>query len=284
MRGLLALLLAVLAACGGGAAGPVALVVQQATPAPSAPAVQAPASAAEPAESAPSAAAASWVQVWREDWPSLRLAGWVSSDTGSCTAGSEADPGTASSFGAWTKPDAWASVGYPSGAATIGQALAIDDTQTVQGWALLSGTTFDHTRGIRLTGVVELQPDGGSWLGLTLHHGEGDYRELSIYEDGGRLRLGTWAPCFIRWALADVPAGPRALAIEYTPPPASICWRYYLDAVLVLAERCDDRGAQLDGPPRVGVFAVNLRAEAMHLTSRLRETVGPLSVWQAATP
>lgn len=168
MRGLLALLLAVLAACGGGAAGPVALVVQQATPAPSAPAVQAPASAAEPAESAPSAAAASWVQVWREDWPSLRL--------------------------------------------------------------------------------------------------------------------GTWAPCFIRWALADVPAGPRALAIEYTPPPASICWRYYLDAVLVLAERCDDRGAQLDGPPRVGVFAVNLRAEAMHLTSRLRATVGPLSVWQAATP
>ncbi|WP_206689925.1 hypothetical protein, partial [Streptococcus pseudopneumoniae] len=74
----------------------------------------------------------------------------------------------------------------------------------------------DPAQPLRLSGVVDLTPDRGAWLGLTLIQDESDYRELALYEAGGELRAGVWAPCFIEH-LGPVAPGPRALSLEYHP-------------------------------------------------------------------
>ena len=282
-------ILALLAACGGGTVAVVIATPPQpraSEPAASAPAVQAPAasapdaaaSAPEPAASTP-AASPSWAMLlMREPWERLTVGGWIRREQHPPCPDSGADPGSFAETAFGAPAAGWAPVGNVVAGVSDGH-LLIDQVQTGGGWALLHSTLLDHTRPLRVETTVDLQPDPGAWLGITLHAGEGDYREIALHEADGALVVGTWAPCFIRWALAPVQPGPRAVALEYTPSPADICWRYYVDDVLVLAERCDDRGAQLDSPPRVGVFAVNLRAESQHgFAGRLRAAVGPITV------
>ena len=276
-------ILALLAACGGGTvavitappAGPAA-----SAPAASAPDVQAPAaSAPEPAASTP-AASPSWATLlWREPWERLSVGGWVRREQHPRCPESGTDPGSPPEASFGVQPDGWVTVGAVDARVSAGH-LLIDQVQTGGGWALLHGTLLDHTRPLRVETTIDLQPDPGAWLGITLHAGEGDYREISIYESGGALTVGAWTPCFVRRDLAPVALGTRAVALEYTPPPAEVCWRYYVDDVLVLTERCDDRGAALDGAPRVGVFAVNALAEHERgYSGHLRAIVGPISVW-----
>lgn len=284
------LVLVLVAACGGGTvavitavpAEPAASAPAAGKPAAQAPAASAPdvgASAPETAASAP-AASPSWAALlMREPWERLSVGGWIRRDHAPC-AGREADPGSFAETSFGVPAGGWAPVGNVVAAVSDGR-LLIDQAQSGGGWALLSGTLLDHTRPLRVETTIDLQPDPFAWLGITLHAGEGDYREIALHEADGALVVGTWAPCFIRWALAPVALGARAVALEYTPPPAEVCWRYYVDDALVLAERCDDRGAQLDSAPRVGVFAVNLRAESQHgYSGRLRAVVGPITVME----
>ena len=276
MRSALAILV-LLAACGGGTVAVINAV--PAEPAASAPDVQAPAaSAPEPAASAPEASPSWATLLWREPWERLAVGGGIRREQHPRCPESGTDPGSLPETSFGVAADGWVTVGAVDARVSAGH-LLIDQVQAGGGWALLHGTLLDHTKPLRVETTIDLQPDPGAWLGITLHAGEGDYREIALHEADGALVVGTWAPCFVRWAVAPVQPGPRAVALEYHPPPGDICWRYYVDGQLVLAERCDDRGAQLAGPPRVGLFAVNLRAESQHgFAGRLRATVGPINV------
>lgn len=218
-------------------------------------------------------ASPSWADLWREDWAAPRLSGWVRHNPPGC-AGQLGDNSILSGP-ANIPPGAWASIGRVSGVTFASGLLSIDDTQAAGGWALLSEATFDHAKPLRLTGVVDLAPDAGAWLGLTLIQDESDYREIALYESGGSLRVGLWAPCYVQ-DLAAVPSGPRALALTWHPTDG---WAFEVDGVTIHREPIDHAGAALVGRPRVGVYAVNIGAESRRLSSgRLRATVGPLRV------
>lgn len=214
-----------------------------------------------------------WVDLWREDWAAPALGGWVRHNTANCQGG-QADQSLRAGASN-VAPGAWADFGRVNGRTFAQGALRIDDTQTAGGWAMLGGTTFDPDTPLRLTGLVDLQPDDGAWLGLTLIQDESDYREIALYEDRGALRVGLWAPCYVR-DLGPVALGPRLLALEYRPGDA---WLYRVDGVLLHTELVGYMGAALIGRPRVGIYAVNIGAESRRLSfGRLRATIGPLAV------
>lgn len=214
-----------------------------------------------------------WVELWREDWSAPVIGGWVRHNGANCQGG-QSDQSLLAGVSN-VAPGAWADFGPVAGRTFASGAMRIDDTQRTGGWAMLNGTTFDHTEPVRLTGLVDLTPDDGAWLGLTLIQDESDYREIALYEDRGALRVGLWAPCYVR-DLGAVVLGPRLLGLEYRP---GVAWLYSLDGVLLHTEPVDFMGAALIGRPRVGIYAVNIGAESKRLSSgRLRATVGPLSV------
>lgn len=263
MQRALAIVGCLLAACGGGA-------VSVMTAPPAAPPSQ--------AASVPDARAAlSWAEQWREPWYDLVLGGRVRHSVLNC-AGGVADPdqppkAVFANGAAWSAP-----VGVIGTAQTRDGALHIDSPQQAGGYALLSGRTWPTDRPLAVQATVTLQPDPGAWLGLALIADETDYRELALYEVGGRISAGVWHPCKADWGVAaDLPAGPRTLRLEYTPG-ADICWRHYVDGTLVASERCSVPGAPLINPARVGLYVVNLRAEGQRIPGLVRATVGPVVV------
>lgn len=220
--------------------------------------------------------ALSWAEQWREPWYDLVLGGRVRHSVLNC-AGGVADPdqppkAVFANGAAWSAP-----VGVIGTAQTRDGALHIDSPQQAGGYALLSGRTWPTDRPLAVQATVTLQPDPGAWLGLALIADETDYRELALYEVGGRISAGVWHPCKVDWGLGTWSPGPRTLRLEYTPG-ADICWRHYVDGVLVVAERCSVPGAPLINPARVGLYVVNLRAEGQRIPGLVRATVGPVVV------
>lgn len=221
--------------------------------------------------------APSWAEQWREPWYDLVLGGRVRHSVLNC-AGGVADPdqppkAVFANGAAWSAP-----VGVIGTAQTRDGALHIDSPQQAGGYALLSGRTWPTDRPLAVQATVTLQPDPGAWLGLALIADETDYRELALYEVGGRISAGVWHPCKVDWGVAaDLPAEPRTLRLEYTPG-ADICWRHYVDGTLVASERCSVPGAPLINPARVGLYVVNLRAEGQRIPGLVRATVGPVVV------
>ncbi len=220
--------------------------------------------------------------VFAEQWGSLLTGGSRGRrpESNPC-AGQETDPGSGDERPRGTKPDRWiADWGAPGATVSDGH-LHIDyTTGGVAAWSLLSGALFDRSVPLRAETTIDLQPGPGAWVGITFHAGEGDYRELALYSlDGLTLHAGAWAPCFYRPELAQLQPGSRRVALEYTPPPADVCWRYYVDDALIREERCDDLGAPLVTDPRVGVFVANLWVEGKHMAQgRVRATLGPVVV------
>lgn len=278
-----ALLVLILAACGGG--GGVTPVVQApahplqpAVPvAPDAPPPVAGAASVPPVMALPpDRATLPWAAVWREPWYDLVLGGWVRHSALDC-AGGAADPDRPPES-AFSTGAAWSVFGGVIGTLqTRDGALHIDSPQHGGGYALLSGRTWPTDRPLAVQATVTLQPDPGAWLGLALIADETDYRELSLYEWDGHIHAGVWHPCTIDWGLGTWSPGPRTLRLEYTPG-ADICWRHYVDGVLVVAERCSVPGAPLINPARVGLYVVNLRAEGQRIPGLVRATVGPVVV------
>ena len=146
--------------------------------------------------------------------------------------------------------------------------------QSHVGWALLTGKTFPIGRGLAAQASVDLQPDSGAWLGLTLHNGDGNYREIGLAERAGAIHGIVHTPCYIEW-LGAVPPGPRDLRLEYDP---ATDWRMLIDGALVYSEPIGYRGNKLAADPVVGLFVVNLIAEAGRTQGRVRAVVGPVKV------
>lgn len=173
----------------------------------------------------------------------------------------------------------------PFGTATgqleaAGGALHIQSYQHGGGYALLSGRIWPVTQPLAVQTWVDLRPDPYAWLGVTLIADESDFRELALYERDGGLYAGVWSPCSIAWGVAAVAPGPRRLRIEYTPPPAVVCWRHYVDGLLVHSERCDAPGAPLANRARVGLYIVNLGAEGPGRVGPgwVRAELGPITL------
>lgn len=285
-RGWLALL-ALLAACGGGTVAVLDSVQAPADPAPApAPAVQPPAasapSAPAPVVSAPEIVATQWAVsgpvVLREDWAAPKLGGWIAQDQRPCAGGVD-DPGSGpvSRFG--LDPDGWSIFNPDVGRGAFAPApggLAIDSLQQSTGFALLSGLDLDPARPIKLTGVIDVQPDEGAMLSLALHNGEGNYRSAGLAWSGGQLHLLAIAPCY-PLVVGQVEPGARLLAIEYHPAHG---WRISVDGRERYAEPIDYRNNRLRGQPRAGWWAVNHLAEARKGPGRVRGLLGPVTVQQ----
>lgn len=284
-----ALIVLILAACGGGVqspaqpAPPVAVVSPPASSTgPVAPVivppVTPPASAPLPDIVTPDGGKG-WKQAWLEPWAApLALGGWVRHSSLHCNGG-VVDPDLApeGSFAAGV----WSAYNGPIGNlhAHAGQ-LHIDSFQHAGGYALLTTKTWPIDRSLAVQATVDLQPDNGAWIGLTLIADETDYRELALYTDyatAGRISAGVWHPCLVEWGIGTWQPGPRTLRLEYTPG-APVCWRHYVDGALLSTERCDVPGAPLVNPARVGVYIVNLLAEGQRMPGRVRATVGPITV------
>lgn len=282
LAGLLATWLALLAlilltACGGGGAAPPAPMQTPAPPPPDSQPVPPPVVSSDPPVVVDDRRSLSWVEVLREDWATpLVTGGWVRHSGLNCRGGTvDPDQPPEGSFAAGA---AWAVFGGVSGnLAAQGGALHIDSFQHAGGYALLTGRIWPTDRPLAVQTTVDLRADPGAWLGITLIADETDYRELAVYEHGGRLRAGVWHPCMVDWGVAELEPGPRTLRLEYTPR-AVICWRHYVDGRMVRAERCDAPGAPLVSPARVGIYVVNLRAEGLKQPGWVRATVGPLIV------
>jgi hypothetical protein len=66
--------------------------------------------------------------------------------------------------------------------------------------------------------------------------------------------------------------------VEYHPAHG---WRITVDGVQRYAEPINYRANRLQGPPRPGVWAVNLSAEVGNGPGRVRALLGPLTASQA---
>jgi hypothetical protein len=230
--------------------------------------------------SAPPASQPAWVEAWSERWTVTPAIGIEIDHPQPDCKGSRADPDVPP-YDAFTGVDPngaqWATIGAVEGWSAGSGRLRVTSNQFNGGWALNSYASFDAQRPLRLSGTIALQPDRGAWIGLALIVDEADYREIALYEQGGALHAGIWAPCYIR-PLAPVAAGERRVTLEYTPPPAEICWRFYVDQTLLAEERCDRDGAPLRARPRVGLYVVNLLGESLGSAGVVRAELGALTV------
>lgn len=275
MRALImALAAALLVACGGGGSpaqdsGPVPAPPAASAPAPIPPAASTPAPA-PPAASAPVVK----TKVWEETWDELFIQGWTRVEPPPCKAGSFDDPGAGprTQF----KVGDWTTIGQVPPLPTKGSQLVVDTEQFAVGFALLSGPLFDHTSHVRAETTVQLTPDPGAWVGLTLHNGEGNYREIGIGALGGINHAVVHAPCYLIW-LDPVPPGPAFLAIEHSP---ALGWRMVVNDKVVYQEPPGFRNNTLTAPANVGLFFVNLEAEARQGPRLLRVTVDPVRVFE----
>jgi hypothetical protein len=217
-----------------------------------------------------------WKTSLLESWGDLKVGGWVRHSMLQC-GGRLADPNQMATGSFFPAGSRWALFGNAAGSLTAADGvLHVDSLQSMGGgFAMLSAQTFDHSKALSISTLVDLKEDRGSWLGITLIQDESDYRELSLRWDGGVLYADLYAPCFVQ-RLGALQAGPHRITLEYHPVNG---WSYLVDGVLLLVEPLDHLGANLVGDPRAGIYIVNVEVEGAGLTSGLvRADLGPLSV------
>ena len=276
-------------ACGGGGGSPGAMPAPPVALAPPAassagpgapvivPPVTPPASAPLPDIVTPGGGQG-WRQVWAEVWASSPiLGGWVRPNGLSCDHTlADGDRPIEGSFAAGY---AWAPFGSLGGTLEARDGQLHVDLHTAAG-AIQSHHVLPHDKPLRLLATVDLKPDPGAWLGLPLFSDETDYRQIVLTPTGDRSALDVWlyAPCYAE-RIGIAALGPRRLGLEYTPPPAEICWRYLVDGQVWREERCDHRGAPLMSPPRAALYLINLElGDRTGSGMGVRAVVGPITV------
>lgn len=263
----------ILTGCGGESSGPVVTIQEPVVVAPapiaSVPVVTVP----EPVASAPVVVPAPipekpWKETYRESWTTTVFGGWTNPGGLSCPT--MADPGPIDSspgnvWGDWT-----------AGGERLNGQFVFNSYQMSSGYAVHSKKTFSKLNDILLTSTLDLFKDDGAWFGLTLLNAEGDYREISLRWDVDRLGVFLYAPCFLEY-LGEVKPGPRKLQLEYSVSKSK--WIYRVDDVIFYEEPFMHLGAELNGDPRIGLYIVNVKAEARLISGGwVRGTLGPVTV------
>lgn len=210
-----------------------------------------------------------WEAVWSEDWSAPVFGGWVRHTILSCQFG-DPDPDRLRGREFRGADATWSY--FSSTAASAWPDSGVLRIKGYSAGAILGWPTFDRTRQLRLTAVVDLVQSEASWVGLTLIQDESDYREIALEWYGDGLWVELYAPCYAQ-RLARVEPGPRQLTLQYEP---GVGWRYIVDDVEVHFEPMNHRNAQLAGDPRAGIYWHVHRRQA----GPVEATVGPLKVEQ----
>lgn len=119
------------------------------------------------------------------------------------------------------------------------------------GFALISKQKFDRTKYLILKAPVAMAAGPvGSFVGLCLIAGEGDYREIALrrYASGDKVVLT--APNFEE-VLVDSPGGEVELALHYVPGAG---WGYFLNGVWLKTEPMAHLNAPLTKDPQIGLY------------------------------
>ena len=221
----------------------------------------------------------SWNLSFYDNWSRLNVGGWIRYDHawGPVPPGSEDDMGMSihSSFGVPTNGWAPSTTLYDT-LSVQNDMLHCNSNQTLgQGFFLLSQRRFPKDRPLSAYVTLDLQRDEGSWIGMTLYNGEGNYREIGLTWVGGELRVIIHAPKYVR-LLGTVQPGPRVLNLLYRPDAG---WDCFVDGVNFYHEDIGFKKNQLLADPTLGLFFVNLQVESGTLPSgKVRASLDEVSV------
>lgn len=213
---------------------------------------------------------------FQESWSTFQVGGSVDFSVLQCFKGKE-DPNLPSR-GIVASPGAsWAILGDSKGSLAVqNNTLHISSTQTAgDGYAILNPKQFPKETPVVVETTIDLKEHPGAWIGLALIQDESDYREFSLRWSGGTLYSVMYAPCFVEVMRQEIP-GPKKIKIIYQPTTG---FEFYVDGILVYFEPITNNGAEFVGPFYLGIYVVNIEAEAGIISSGIVEaTVGEIVV------
>jgi hypothetical protein len=138
------------------------------------------------------------------------------------------------------------------------------------GFALISQQKFDRTKPMSVQAELTMDDgEAGAFAGLALIAGEGDYREMSMRVENGKIQVKLNAP-ELETLLAADQARTNVFRIDYDPVTG---FTYLLNGEIVGTEALDHLNANFANNPQIGLyFAASTASVDGH--------VGPLKVWQ----
>jgi hypothetical protein len=146
-----------------------------------------------------------------------------------------------------------------------------------EGYALISGKTFDRTKPIVIeTDVVVTSSADGAFVGLALIAGEADYREVAIRRNGGVDYLKRNTPLRETLLAVTLP-GRNVLRLEYDPIAG---FRYMLNGQVVGTEAIDHEGASFAHDPSVGLY---ITVSSNDKKAVVEGSIGTVRVWTSKT-
>lgn len=211
----------------------------------------------------------------QESWESIQVGGNVGFFHLQCDKG-KTDPNNLSN-GVTTSPgSSWAPIGRAIGDLSVKDgALQIYSVQPKGGYALLNPKQFPKDTPVVVETTIDLKDHPGAWIGLALIQEESDYRELSFRWSNGTMSSMLYAPCFLEVIREEKP-GPKKVKIIYQP---STGFEFYVDGILIYFEPITNNGAEFVGPFYLGIYVVNVEAEAGLISPGIVEaTVGEIVV------
>lgn len=142
------------------------------------------------------------------------------------------------------------------------------------GFALISRATFSRRVPITIEADFTITASSDTaFAGLALIAGEGDYREIAMYQRGTVMGVDRVAPLQAS-RLADARPGTNTLRLEYDPASG---FRWLLNGALVGVEPIDHAGASFIADPSVALY---FAADYPKRPGAFVEGyVGPVRVW-----
>jgi hypothetical protein len=142
---------------------------------------------------------------------------------------------------------------------------------TTGGFALVSKQTFPRDKRIVVEADVDITSGAeGSFAGLTLISGEGDYREIAFRRTGSGDLIKRNTP--LRETMLGVRAGvgPSTFRIDYDPILCK-CFAYMVNGVVLGTEELSHEAAYFGTDPHVGLYFTD--------GNPIHGTIGPVRVW-----
>lgn len=220
-----------------------------------------------------------WDTLLVEDWKELRIGGWIQfvPEYVARPADSYDDFGGSVRRAFGVPKNGWAAIGVSPLKVEDGWLLCDQKQFSGSGFAIIHDQVFDRTKELRVTTIIDLQPDEGAWVGLCFYNGEGNYREIGVTCQKGVLKAIMHTPQYIE-VLNAINEGPHEFALIYLPEGG---WVMQVDGVTVYEEVKGYRNNMLLANPSLGLWLVNLEVESRNMSEgMLRSKIGPVIVSQ----